>query len=299
MTILELLLEFMMIMDIPDWGVMSLMHFGWSAYALSKLSLKFGWNLLSLKASRSPSKIDDIVAGVAGVYDDYGHSWLGLVSLMTFWMVCICPEEAMFKIWLKSVKFEGIKITLKDWWHCCICWWSLGWLWTFLNFAGALYIWQCGLPRYALRKLCLKLGWNLLSLKASRTLSKIDDISGVFDGIDDDCGCSWLGLMSLMTFWMVCLCSEEAMLKIWLNSYEFEGIKIPLKDGWHFWSFCWSWWWLWMFLTGAGVLDDVLDGLHMLWGNYVWNLIKIWLGLVALMTFWMICICPEEAMFKI
>ena len=39
---------------------------------------------------------------------------LGLVSLMTFSMVCICYEEAMFKIWLKSVEFEGIRNCLKD-----------------------------------------------------------------------------------------------------------------------------------------------------------------------------------------
>ena len=97
MPLLELLLESTMIMDIPDWRWCP-RHFGWSAYALSKLSLKFGQNLLSLKASRSPSKIDDIVADIAGVYDDYLHSCLGLVSLMAFWMICICPEEAKFKI---------------------------------------------------------------------------------------------------------------------------------------------------------------------------------------------------------
>ena len=129
--------------------------------------------------------------------------------------------------------------------------------------------WRFGWSAYALKKLCLKFGWNLMSLKASRTLSKMDDISGVFAGVDDDCGCSWQGLVSLMSFWMVCICSEEALFKIWLKSVEFEGIKIPLKDGWHFWSFCWSWWWLWMFLTGASVLDDVLNGLHMLWGSPV------------------------------
>ena len=39
--------------------------------------------LLSLKASRTLSKIDDI----AGVDDDYGHFLLGLVSLMTFQIV--------------------------------------------------------------------------------------------------------------------------------------------------------------------------------------------------------------------
>jgi hypothetical protein len=29
-----------------------------------------------------------------------------------------------------------------------------------------------------------------MSLKASRTLSKMDNISGVLAGVDDDCGCS-------------------------------------------------------------------------------------------------------------
>ena len=41
------------------------------------------------------SKMDDIAQVVAAVYDDYGHSWLRLVSLMTFCIVCICPEEAI------------------------------------------------------------------------------------------------------------------------------------------------------------------------------------------------------------
>ena len=40
------------------------------------------------------------------------HDWD--VSLMIFWMVSICLEEVMFKIWCKSVEFEGIKNTLKD-----------------------------------------------------------------------------------------------------------------------------------------------------------------------------------------
>ena len=34
--------------------------------------------MLSLKASRTLSKINDIVAVVAGVDEDYGHSCLGL-----------------------------------------------------------------------------------------------------------------------------------------------------------------------------------------------------------------------------
>ena len=132
MTLLQLLLESRMIMDIPDLGWCPWWNFGWSAFALRKLSLKFGWNLLSLKASRSPSKIDDIAAVVAGVYEDYGHSWLGMVSLMLFWMVSICPEGAMFKIWLKSAEFKGIKNSLKDGWHC----WRFGGCWRLLMGAG-------------------------------------------------------------------------------------------------------------------------------------------------------------------
>ena len=31
---------------------------------------------------------------------------------------------------------------------------------------------------------------------------------------------------------------------------------------------------IFMFLTGAGVLDDFLDGLHMPWKSYVKNLLK-------------------------
>ena len=58
----------------------------------------------------------------------------GLVSLMTFWMVFICPEEAMFKIWLKSVEFEGIKNGLKDGGHC----WEFGGRWRFLAGADVL-----------------------------------------------------------------------------------------------------------------------------------------------------------------
>jgi hypothetical protein len=69
---------------------------------------------MSLKASRTPSKIDDNSRVLDGVDDDYGHSWLGLVSLAMFWIVSICSKEAMFKIWLKYVEFEGTKITLID-----------------------------------------------------------------------------------------------------------------------------------------------------------------------------------------
>ena len=69
---------------------------------------------MSLKVTRSPSKINDNATVGAGVYDDHGHSRLRLVSWMMFLMVCIYPEEVMLKIWLKSVEVQGIKITLKD-----------------------------------------------------------------------------------------------------------------------------------------------------------------------------------------
>ena len=45
-----------------------------SPYALKKLCLKFGLNLLSLKVLRTLSKIGDIAGVVAKVYDDNGHS---------------------------------------------------------------------------------------------------------------------------------------------------------------------------------------------------------------------------------
>ena len=42
------------------------------------------------------------------------YSFLRLVSLMTISMVCKLPEGVMFKIWLKSDEFEGIKNPVKD-----------------------------------------------------------------------------------------------------------------------------------------------------------------------------------------
>ena len=139
--------------DVPDWGWCPWWHNGWSAYALRELCLKFGWNPMSLKVSRTPSKINDICRFLAGVDDDFD---------------------------------------VPDWGWCP--WWRVGW------------------SPHALMELCLKFAWNLLSLKASRTPSKIDDNSQVLA----------------------------------------EVLMIIL-----------------MFLTGAGVLENVMDGLHMLWGSYV------------------------------
>ena len=56
-------------------------------HVLPGAMFKIRLNLFSLKASRSPSKINDNAAVVVGDYGDYGHSGLGLVSLITFWMV--------------------------------------------------------------------------------------------------------------------------------------------------------------------------------------------------------------------
>ena len=69
-------LMFLMVwnVDVPDWGWCPLRHFGLSRYALRRLFLKLHGNLLSLKASRTLSKIHDIDGVVAGVDDDYGHS---------------------------------------------------------------------------------------------------------------------------------------------------------------------------------------------------------------------------------
>ena len=46
MTLLEFLLKFMMIMDIPEWGLWCLWRVGLFPYALSNLCSKFGLNLL-------------------------------------------------------------------------------------------------------------------------------------------------------------------------------------------------------------------------------------------------------------
>ena len=51
--------------------------------------------------------------------------------------------------------------------------------------------------------------------KASRTLSKIYDISRIFVGVDDDFDVpNWL--VSLMTLWIVCKYPEGFMFKIWM-----------------------------------------------------------------------------------
>ena len=113
--------------DVPDWGWCPWWHYGWSTNALRELCLKFGWNPMSLKASRTPSKIDDICRFLAGVDDD---------------------------------------LDVPDWGWCP--WWRFGWF------------------AYALRELCLKFHWNPMSLKASRTPSKIDDICRFLAGVDDD-----------------------------------------------------------------------------------------------------------------
>ena len=82
--------ELMMIIDIPDWvcvleNILDFLH--------------MLWNLLSLEVSRTFLKIYVIYWVFVWVDDDYGHSWLGLLYLMTFWNIF-----TMFKIWFKSVE---------------------------------------------------------------------------------------------------------------------------------------------------------------------------------------------------
>ena len=54
-----------------------------------------------------------------------------------------------------------------------------------------------------------------------------------------------------------------AMVKIWLKSVEFKGIKNPPLRFMTFLEFLLVLMLILMFLTGSGVLGDVLDGLHM------------------------------------
>ena len=75
-----------------------------------------------------------------------------------------------------------------------------------------------------------------------------------------------------MTLWMVCICPEGAMFKIWLKSVEFEGIKNTLKDGWH----CWRFGGCWRFLTGADVLDQDKDVSFKVQWVFISNFVKMW-----------------------
>ena len=107
MKFLVLLLELMMIMDIPERsgvfnGVLDGPHMLWASL------LKFSKNLLSLMVSRTLKNIDYI----AEVDEDHGHYWLRLVSLVTFCMLAKCSEKSMLKIWVKSVDFEYCFVVL-------------------------------------------------------------------------------------------------------------------------------------------------------------------------------------------
>ena len=50
----------------------------------------------------------------------YGGSWMGLGSLVMFWMCSFDVNKLNFKIWKKIVMFHGVKTPPEDW-----CW-SLG-----------------------------------------------------------------------------------------------------------------------------------------------------------------------------
>ena len=131
-----------------------------------ELCWKFGWNLLSIKTSRTPSKIDDIFRVLAGVDDD---------------------------------------LDFPDWGWCP--WLHHGW------------------SAYALWELCLNFGWNLLSLKASRMLLKMDDVAG---GLED-AGCSWLGLMFLIIIGMCPWRSLESLFKFSWSSDDWKLRYVQLK----------------------------------------------------------------------
>ena len=48
---------------------------------------------MSLKALRTPWKIDDNFRVFDFVDDDYGHFWLGVVSSVMFLIVSICSKD--------------------------------------------------------------------------------------------------------------------------------------------------------------------------------------------------------------
>ena len=128
------LLEVWRMLGIPDWGWCPWWHYGWSTNVLRELCLKFGWNPISLKASKNPVKDRWHFKNSGWSWWWFWHSWLGLMSLMTLWIVCKYPEEALFKIWLNSVEFKDIKNTLKDGWLC----WRFGGCWKFLTGNGVI-----------------------------------------------------------------------------------------------------------------------------------------------------------------
>ena len=110
MTLMELLLEFMMITDIPDWGWCPWLCFVLSRLALRMLHLKFGWNQLHLKASRTLLKMDDIAGGL----QDAGSSWL----------VVILDHE-----WDMSSMVQGVSVSnfVKIWCLEAEIWWDIAW----------------------------------------------------------------------------------------------------------------------------------------------------------------------------
>ena len=105
---------------------------------------------------------------------------------------------------------------------------------------------------------------STLSLKASRTPLKIDDIAGGWE----DTVASWLGLMFLMTFLLISIWFDSDTCQISAFYNEFKGIKNPPKDWWP----CWRLRGHWSFLTGAEVPDDVFGDFNMVWWSHMPNL---------------------------
>ena len=239
-------------------------HYGLYPNALRKLCSKFGWIVLSLKASRNMSKIDDISRILAGVDDDFDipdwgwcpwwhYGWsanaLRELCLKFGWNLVSLRHQEPCQRWMTFQEFLvelDDDFDVPDWGWCH--WWHYGW------FANAL------------GELCLKFGWNPMNLKASRTLSKIDDISGILAGDDDDFGVPDLGWCP----W-------------WHYGWSANALReLCLKFGWNPMSLKAS--------RTLSMMDDIAGGLE--------DAGCSWLGLVALI---MIGICPWkslESLFK-
>ena len=140
MTLLELLLGLMMTMDIPYWGWCPWTYFGLFPYVLQELHMFKTWlKSVEVKDIKIPFKDWWHCSRCLWSWWWLGHSWMGLVSLMTHWIGFICSEEAMFEIWLKFIKVKGIKNPFKYWWYGWSCCWSWRGLWMLLTGASVLH----------------------------------------------------------------------------------------------------------------------------------------------------------------
>ena len=220
MTFLEFLLELIRIlMFLMGAGVLD--EFWKVCTCPVGVMFKICWHLLSYKASRTPSKINDISSVLAGVDDAFDVPHWGWCPWWRFeWSPHVLRESCLKFGWnllrLKTSripsKINGICTFLAvvdfEVPDCSWCpWWHFGW------------------SAHALRGLCLKFCWNLLSVNLRHFQSSCQSWWWFW--------CSWQGLGSLMTFWMVSACPDGAMFQFCLESVEFKSIRNPFKDPWH------------------------------------------------------------------